>query len=51
MYKLTLYEFLEKEKGYSDDDLEITRIELEVGIPLPENVREDIREYWGLIGL
>ena len=39
-----MYEFF-KSKGYSEDDITMTEIELEIGMPLPNEVRKDYFEY------
>lgn len=46
MTDLSLFEYLYMLKDYSENDLELTEICLSSGIPLPDNVKKDIHDYF-----
>ena len=41
-----LYNWLSKEKGYTLNDIEETFLRLAAGMPLPQEVRKDLMEYY-----
>ena len=45
MNRMNLEDWLDQVKNYSLYDIEVTVLELEAGMELPEEVRKDLAEY------
>ena len=44
---MTLYDYLVK-IGYTEDESEETVLRLEIGLPIPESIKKDIKKYYEL---
>jgi len=42
---MTLYQFLVDEKNYTEAEAEETVIRYDIGMEIPEEIRQDIHEY------